>query len=199
MSSDVHRLIEGLRSRAHDPARRRDEVAVPLEWLEGMYGADVVDRALFLSYLDDGLVAYLPSGAEEASAYYADASRGPLHPPVPVAEWEQAEAAIGRRLPELLRRVYTEVGDGGFGPDYGLHPLAELVEIHRKEREAGDLPPTWLQLVACGCATAWYVALDEAAESPVVRYEDDGRGFDRGIVHTTLPLHAWLHAWTVSE
>ncbi|WP_229843519.1 hypothetical protein [Streptomyces chryseus] len=38
---------------------------------------------------------------------------------------ENAERAIGRRLPELLRRVYTEVANGGFGPDRGLASLTD--------------------------------------------------------------------------
>ncbi len=33
---------------------------------------------------------------------------------------EEAEALLGRRLPELLRRLYLKVGNGGFGPGYGI-------------------------------------------------------------------------------
>ncbi|WP_418957658.1 hypothetical protein [Streptomyces tritici] len=188
----IRRLIEGLRRRAYDPARRLDEVTVPLEWLEETYGAEAAaERALSLSFVGSGVVAYLPAGAEEASAYYADAPRVPPHPPASAAEWEAAEAAIGRRLPALLRHVYTEVGDGGFGPDYGLHRLAQLVELYGRERKP------WLRLVECGCATAWYVPLEDTAAAPlVVRYEDDGPGAERGITHATLPLDAWLDEWS---
>jgi hypothetical protein len=35
-----------------------------------------------------------------------------------------AEAALGFSLPPLLTRIYTEVANGGFGPDYGLIGLA---------------------------------------------------------------------------
>jgi hypothetical protein len=34
-----------------------------------------------------------------------------------------AETIIGFPLPTLLRRIYLEVGNGGFGPGYGLFPL----------------------------------------------------------------------------
>jgi hypothetical protein len=34
-----------------------------------------------------------------------------------------AEQALGFALPELLRRLYEEVGNGGFGPGYGLFGL----------------------------------------------------------------------------
>jgi hypothetical protein len=36
------------------------------------------------------------------------------------------ERQMGVRLPELLRMVYTSIGDGGFGPGYGLLPLSPL-------------------------------------------------------------------------
>jgi hypothetical protein len=43
----------------------------------------------------------------------------PLTPAPPEAVAE-AEAAVGRSLPSLLHRLYLEVGNGGFGPAYGL-------------------------------------------------------------------------------
>jgi SMI1 / KNR4 family (SUKH-1) len=44
-------------------------------------------------------------------------------PPVTVEELAQAEVQLGFELPTFLRRLYLEVGDGGFGPGYGLFPL----------------------------------------------------------------------------
>src|SRR5450755_3731848 len=43
--------------------------------------------------------------------------------PVTREELAQAEAQLGFELPSLLRRVYLEAGNGGFGPGYGLFPL----------------------------------------------------------------------------
>ena len=37
---------------------------------------------------------------------------------------EAAEASLGFTLPPLLTRIYSEVANGGFGPDYGLIGLA---------------------------------------------------------------------------
>lgn len=42
-----------------------------------------------------------------------------------------AEKAIGVQLPSLLTRIYLEVGNGGFGPGYGLLP------IYRNRRSNG--------------------------------------------------------------
>lgn len=47
-------------------------------------------------------------------------------PPVTERELVQAETLLGFRLPALLRRIYREVGNGGFGPGYGLLPLHKI-------------------------------------------------------------------------
>jgi hypothetical protein len=41
-------------------------------------------------------------------------------PPATWAQVEAAEAALGFLIPQLLRRLYAEVGNGGFGPNYGV-------------------------------------------------------------------------------
>jgi len=43
----------------------------------------------------------------------------PLRPASPEAV-DEAEEAFGFPLPGLLRRLYAEVGNGGFGPGYGI-------------------------------------------------------------------------------
>jgi hypothetical protein len=53
----------------------------------------------------------------------------PVQPPVAPDSVAEAERILGFRLPELLRRLYIEVGNGGFGPIFGLIPLfAGLME-----------------------------------------------------------------------
>ena len=53
------------------------------------------------------------------------ATDGHLHPARPIPpttnrKLEIAERAIGFQLPELLRAIYLQVGNGGFGPEYGI-------------------------------------------------------------------------------
>jgi len=43
-----------------------------------------------------------------------------IPPPATLAEVEAAERVLGFNFPTLLRRIYLEVANGGFGPDYGL-------------------------------------------------------------------------------
>lgn len=54
-------------------------------------------------------------GAPEAVGYHRDSPREPLFPPAKAAEVDEAERRLGYALPPLLRRLYTEVADGGFG------------------------------------------------------------------------------------
>ena len=44
-------------------------------------------------------------------------------PPVTPEALAEAEAQLGFPLPPLLRALYTQVGDGGYGPGGGLHYL----------------------------------------------------------------------------
>ncbi|MEZ6134958.1 MAG: hypothetical protein R3C53_08625 [Pirellulaceae bacterium] len=46
-----------------------------------------------------------------------------LAPPVKAAEVDAAEEAMGFAFPLLLRRLYTEVGNGRWGPGYGFYQL----------------------------------------------------------------------------
>jgi hypothetical protein len=59
----------------------------------------------------------------------------PLPPlrPAPTAAVEEAEALAGVPLPPLLRRLYLEVGNGGFGPGYGVLGLRGGHTVHNGE------------------------------------------------------------------
>jgi hypothetical protein len=50
------------------------------------------------------------------------------NPPVPDTAKRDAECTLGFPIPAPLRRPYSEVGDGGFGPGYGLYGLASGTE-----------------------------------------------------------------------
>lgn len=44
----------------------------------------------------------------------------PPHRPATASEVDEAEELVGHSMPLLLRRLYLEVGNGGFGPGYGI-------------------------------------------------------------------------------
>ena len=86
--------------------------------------------------------------------------------PATLAEVNAAEKLLGFNLPKLLRRLYLEVGNGGFGPNYGLEgvptipPVPDVADIVcLYEQYSADDPehPTlkWpqglLPLISGGC------------------------------------------------
>jgi hypothetical protein len=91
-----------------------------------------------------------------------------IRPPASEAEVDAAEDALGFPLPPLLRRLYLEVANGGFGPAYGLDGVPtipptptrnDIVEIYNSLYEAPPLDenPQWkwprgvVPLIGQGC------------------------------------------------
>nr|BFE57535.1 hypothetical protein GCM10020063_020610 [Dactylosporangium thailandense] len=102
---------------------------------------------------DPGEIGEWPEGElhriyHRRSARYATARANgwlePLPPLAPAAPElvEEVEATARRKFPPLLRRLYLEVANGGFGPEYGIkdlwagHPL-----VTRERSVAGRARP----------------------------------------------------------
>lgn len=63
-------------------------------------------------------------------------------PPLAPDKTERAELDLGFRLPPLLRSLYLEVADGGYGPGWGILPIDEIVEWdHRCRANGSDIVP----------------------------------------------------------
>jgi hypothetical protein len=58
--------------------------------------------------------------ADPSRANDGDRRQQEIASPVSETEICAAEEALGFRLPPLLRQLYLEIGNGGFGPGYGL-------------------------------------------------------------------------------
>lgn len=110
------------------------------------------------------------------SRRYAQArARGwiePLPPltPAPLDAVVEAESAAGVPLPPLLRRLYLEIGNGGFGPGYGLlglrggHTAAGAIAITALEsdvRRGWDGPAIPLLLCDWGCGITSLIDLTD--------------------------------------
>ncbi|MGW5636298.1 hypothetical protein [Streptomyces sp. NPDC003832] len=209
--ADDDALIKALQARAWDPGLRFDRADVPVAWIIERYGEPRLERIQndIFSYGSGGTVE-LKAGIEEVTDYYADVPRGPLFPPIPMPEVEAAERRIGRRLPELLRRLYTEVANGGFGPDSGLASLTDgnrapghlhdwpcAAGVHERNQSQG-MPSSWLLLAYGGCTMEWHVSLS-AVDNPVLLYDSDGytvgQSPHNGLRHATASLRTWLWTW----
>jgi hypothetical protein len=127
-----------------------------------------------------------------------DGDKPALRPPAPPDAISAAETALGFGLPALLRRIYTEVADGGIGPACGLFPIASryteagqdetVVDVRNKL--AGD--PRWpSQLVPmCDWGCANWSCLDCRVEDvPVVILAGE-----EGFFGTGRDLRSWLAA-----
>ncbi|MEY9877937.1 hypothetical protein ABH931_007461 [Streptacidiphilus sp. MAP12-33] len=122
-------------------------------------------------------------------------------PPAPAtrAAVHAAEQALGYEMPALLRRLYTEIADGGVGPRAGMDGVSEdnwstvsnYLAYHEAELEPGVPPPPprgVFFLCDFGCAT--WVLLDCR--------EPQGRmwWWDQGERHKLdLTFRQWLQSW----
>jgi hypothetical protein len=79
------------------------------------------------------------------------------------------EMIVDVQFPELLKRCYTEIGNGGFGPGYGLTGLpggyesswGDLVQTTAELRELDDCEDGFLPVIDWGCAQMMCVDCDD--------------------------------------
>lgn len=89
----------------------------------------------------DALIARLhervhsPQGSTDSDADYPPQMRTPSASPLSPKEMTKAEAALGFALPALLYRLYSEVGNGGWGPGYGMEPLYQVAAQREEDRK----------------------------------------------------------------
>ncbi|WP_206184445.1 SMI1/KNR4 family protein [Thermoactinospora rubra] len=126
----------------------------------------------------------------------------------------RAESTLGFPLHPLLAQLYKKIGNGGFGPEYGILGLTEgghtsdagltAVEEYRQRRAADPSEPGWfwpegvLPILTWGCAM--YACVDCRSEAgTVLLFEpnpvDDGRWADAWFVDSPS-LAEWLDTWT---
>jgi hypothetical protein len=216
---DLEALLPQLRSRAADPQRRTDvrpsELGASISTLD-LGGLLAMGRDLGASLRN--VVAANQAGRVDQAGHAralelerAMSTPAPSVLPGPAAETvvARAEADLGVALPVALRRVYTEVADGGFGPGPGLLPLMDVVAEYRDlGRPDGRLPRgrSWpaglLPIVemdpgfdCCEAATGRIIAWD-----PEELSEHAGEDRFRRSFREIFPsVEAWLGEWVGSR
>jgi len=98
--------------------------------------------------------------------HYCDMASGSPSTLAPATERQvkAAEKRLGFSLPVFLRRLYLEIGNGGFGPGYGLIPVAKggkgdvfgktIVEVHKAFTNPENeliIPDNMLPVLTWGC------------------------------------------------
>jgi hypothetical protein len=119
--------------------------------------------------------------------------------PVDEGSLLKVEAAVGMPLPPLLRAVYLELGDGGFGPGHGLLPLTQtnssdsdesVLELYTAFRSVDPEDPSWswpshlLPICDWGCAIRSCIDCS-SAEGAVVTFDPTA----------TALANPWLVRW----
>ena len=135
----------------------------------------------------------------------------PLSPAAPDAI-EEAERLLGHRLPRLLRRLYLEVANGGFGPGWGIlgvrgghaddyHQTA--VDLYR-EAHAESSTEAWSSLPAgllpiCHWGCGIYSFLDCAdTAAPMWGWDPNpvtADEIDKALVRQDITFTEWLARW----
>ena len=118
---------------------------------------------------------------------------------------QEAERVLGLPLPPLLRRLYLEVGNGGFGPGYGLLKLSYNSEytglsMYRRAREDAShnwssFPPSLFPVCTWGCGI--YSFIDCSSPDGLMWGWDPnpGPGDVKALYPQPLSLAAWLGRW----
>ena len=120
-------------------------------------------------------------------------------PPASSAEVLAFEQRTGAALPNLWREIFTMIGNGGFGPGYGIyglitgapddqgHVALQLYEVFNRvdpEDPGWHWPTDLIPIAHWGCAIQSCIDVS-SPEGRMVRFDPNGHGPDEG----------WEGAW----
>jgi hypothetical protein len=215
------RLLARVRERIADPERRTD--SRPDEFTASLSGRGAgqlfsLGRSAaqdLRRLIDDGVDDELVAKADDIERRMtAPAARDLPEPASPIA-LGAAEARLGVALPNLLRRLYLEVANGGFGPGFGIVGVRggwttdrgkTIEDLYEEMTDSTTENPRWvwpaglLPLVdyggAFGCIDA------STAEGRILDWDPDALddrgpdgGWSRSFREVAPSLAAWLEAW----
>jgi hypothetical protein len=139
----------------------------------------------------------------------------PLPPrtPAPIEAVEAAESVIGFSLPRLLRRLYLQVANGGFGPGYGMLGVrgghtdntsrtAVDLYIHARAASSGAwrwMPDGLLPICHWGCAIYSFVDCSHP-DGPIWGWDPNpGPSDERALFPQSMRLAEWLSRWVTRQ
>jgi len=162
--------------------------------------------------LDDASQVFYARGASAGQRVFARgseehlAARGrglvqrlPPLTPAPLTAVTEAEDLIGAPLPSLLRRLYLEIGNGGFGPGHGVLGLAggfpddtkkTATDMYRQR----DFPESLLAICSWGCAI--YSLVEPAAEGRMWGYDPNPVELpEQALFPQAIDINEWFSRW----
>ncbi|HEY5629709.1 MAG TPA: SMI1/KNR4 family protein [Candidatus Limnocylindrales bacterium] len=218
MSSNIDDLLQRLRARAADPERRTS--ARPSQFTASIRTLGPSDLVSMLgglaADLDRVVASNRTDGVDLAGRARAEAlgdamrtpASGDLPAPATPDELTASEAEFGGPLPTVLRRAYTEVADGGFGPGEGLLPLRQVRDVLAGLRTGEELPRgrRWpADLVPLVSTDPGFDGV-ELSTGRIVAWDPEGLSerssqarFARSFTVVAPSTEAWLDAWVQSR
>lgn len=150
--TDLDKVIERLRERLEDRLRRTDLEISGAQYFLRTASAEKIrtarkeraDRmeAITQAYLrGEATSDQLRRETLAASAKTTMPTEWLDPEPAPLTKLQEAEQGLGFELPESLKAIYMQVGDGGFGPGYGLLPIHLIVDEYVRARDHSALWP----------------------------------------------------------
>lgn len=143
----------------------------------------------------------------------ADVVQPNIAPPATLATIARAEQMLGFRVTPFLAKLYHEVGNGGFGPGYGLIGLVggvrddigqDAVTAYARNIEPDPCDPHWkwpAQLLpVCHLGCAMYLCVDcTNEEGNVIWFEpnphEDGESWDSSFIRISCNVEELFAAW----
>ncbi len=152
---------------------------------------------------EDDLIVRIRELAASSPSYNASPAKSPaMGPisPVTLGSLRHAEQQLGFALPRLLQRLYLEVGNGGFGPGFGLLGISggfpddvqglTLPELYLANREF-HWPEKLVPICDWGCTMG--SAIDcSSLEGEMVFMGDSSPHF----MPEGVPFAPWMEDWT---
>jgi len=133
-------------------------------------------------------------------------------------EVASAERELGFRLPSLIRSLYLEIANGGFGPGYGLVGLPggvpdidsgkDLISLYSAFRQPDPSDKLWkwpeelLPVANIGCGM-YYCLNFRSAAGAITWFEPnphaDGEPWDDAFIPLVDSTEGWFRAWLNGE
>lgn len=212
-------LIARLRARAADPERRADVIVdafsaqvrtMDLGSLMGMGRSVAGDLGRLLGQIrTTGTVSPdLQARAESIGQLMSTPARPDLPAVATGAAVAQAEATLGRRLPDALRRAWLEVANGGVGPGSGLLSVEAATQAYADMRRDPEGPrgATWPEgLLPVVAFDPGYDCVDLDSGKVITWDPEDltersGEAAWRRTFREVAPsVEAWLTTWVGSK